>query len=330
MTGEKKRKKSGIPGGGFGAQRTSAWLLALLLAVLLLSNVKNIGPWLAEGGKIAFFRVLPSVFPYLILTGLICRTGLAERIGWMFGRPFGKLFKMSPACFGAVLLGLISGFPLGAKCACELYEQGLCSKKEAERLISFTDFCGPPFILAAVGQGVFGSVKTGWLLYFVQSFVSLLFGFFYLRPKKGEKVSHLLLTKKETDQFSAAVFTEIMADSVLQMLRIVGYVLFFSIPVGALRILGVPLFEKLPLLLPLMAGVLEISSGVSAITGSGLSALAISSFVVGFSGLSVMMQVWGFAKTRELSMKGYLWGRLICPPCMAVCSCVLAKIFGIF
>ena len=298
--------------------------LAALLFLLLL-NAARVGPWLTNGAKIAFFKVLPATFPYLILTDLVCRTGLARRVGYLAGRPFARLFRMSPVCFTAVLLGVLSGFPLGAKCAAELYKEGTCSKEEAERLIAFTNFCGPPFILSAVGQGIFGSVALGWLIFGVQTAISLFFGFFYRRPR--EYRARPSCGETSAPASLSALFGGAVGDACLQTLRIFGCVLFFSIPVGALNALlaRTPLPRGLP---ALFAGLLEISSGVAAIIGKDFPALAAACLVVGFSGLSVMMQVRSLLSDAGLSMRGYLAAHLICPPATAALCCVLAKVFG--
>ncbi len=308
----------------------AVWVFIFFFALMLLSNMDSVGNWMTRGLKIAAFKVLPSVFPYLILTGLICRSGLAKRLGWLLGRPFSKIFRLSPACFTAVLLGLISGFPLGAKCAVELYDQNLCSKREAERLTAFCNFCGPPFILGVVGQGILGSVKVGWMIYFIQSAVSLLFGLIYMRPKKEEKTEICSQGNVEEKNFSPSSFTEIVSDACRQMLSIVGFVLFFALLVGAVQKTFDSFFTKFPDLCPLFAGFFEISSGASAILVGGAKGLVLSALVVGFSGMSVFMQVWGFAKERGISMRGYLLAHCVCPPVVAVLSLGAAQIFSVF
>ncbi len=321
----KKRKRRRLP-------RLKTLILfagCLLLTALLLGNMEYAGEWLKGGLEIAAYKVLPSVFPYLVLTGLICRSGFAQRLGWLLGKPFKKAFGMSPACCTAVLLGLISGFPLGAKCAAELYEKGLCTADEAERLTAFCNFCGPPFILGAVGKGIFSSVKLGWLLFLVQSLVSLVFGILYKRPSV-EDIQKKTLHCPATPDFAPSDFTKIMGDACLQMLRIVGFVLFFSLVVKGCENFLEHFLPLSPVFKALLAGFLEISSGIAAISFDGPKGLLISALIVGFSGLSVFMQVWGFAKEKSISMRGYLLAHLFCPPITALLSLAAGKILGFF
>ncbi len=54
---------------------------------------------------------------------------------------------------------------MGAKSVIALYENGTCSKVEAERLLSFCTNSGPAFIFGIVGAGVFSGGRIGLLLY---------------------------------------------------------------------------------------------------------------------------------------------------------------------
>ena len=65
----------------------------------------------------------------------------------------------------ALIMGIISGYPVGAKIVANLKEQHLCSDIEAERLIAFTNNSGPLFIIGTVGVSMFSSVSLGMLLF---------------------------------------------------------------------------------------------------------------------------------------------------------------------
>ena len=60
--------------------------------------------------------------------------------------------------------------------AIALYENGQCSKTEAERLLAFCNNSGPAFILGVVGTGIFASSRAGLLLYLAHIAASLCVG----------------------------------------------------------------------------------------------------------------------------------------------------------
>ena len=234
------------------------------------------------------------------------------------------------AAFPAVLLGVLCGFPVGAKCAVEMYMQGFCTKKEAERIAAFTNFCGPPFILGAVGVGIFSNIGLGWLIFFCQTAVSLLFGFFYRRPKKREVKERGTLVAGKIPSCSFKDFSSAIADATVQMVKIAGFVLFFAVTVGLMTEPFGAFFAKHTLWEGFLIGIFEISSGISAIQEGALGAFLSCTLIVGFSGVSVFMQVSSLMRDAGLSMKGYLLAHLICPPVSALLACLFAGLLGIF
>ena len=67
-------------------------------------------------------------------------------------RPIFNIDGKGSFCF---IMGLISGYPVGAKIACEFRKQNICPKTECERLLSFTNNSGPLFIVGTVGISMF-------------------------------------------------------------------------------------------------------------------------------------------------------------------------------
>ena len=65
----------------------------------------------------------------------------------------------------AFLMGLISGYPVGAKVISHFMEEGICTKEEAERMLAFTNNSGPLFIIGTVGITLFGNTQIGILLF---------------------------------------------------------------------------------------------------------------------------------------------------------------------
>ena len=91
--------------------------------------------------------IIPSVFPFMILSEFMysfLSFGALNRAGAVFER----LFKINRCGIYPFLLGLTCGFPLGVKCASDMYRGGLLTKGEAERLIGFCNNTGPAFLVS--------------------------------------------------------------------------------------------------------------------------------------------------------------------------------------
>ena len=70
--------------------------------------------------------------------------------GKIIEKPVKKLFNVPGQGAIALIMGIISGYPVGAKIVCDLKKRNICTKEEAERLLAFTNNSGPLFILGTV------------------------------------------------------------------------------------------------------------------------------------------------------------------------------------
>lgn len=112
--------------------------LALLIATAGLVAAPGEAIAGAKDGLVLCFNVIvPSLFPFFVLSSLVVDLGLAAYLGRALEGLMRPLFRVSGSCAAAVALGFIGGYPVGARTALQLYQQGLCSKPEAERLLAF-------------------------------------------------------------------------------------------------------------------------------------------------------------------------------------------------
>ncbi len=302
------------------------WLRDLLLASALLAATAALVA--APGEAIAGARdglalcgnvIVPSLFPFFVLSSLVVDLGFAAWLGRLMEPVMRPLFRVGGSCAAAVAMGFIGGYPVGARTALQLYQQGLCSKTEAERLLAFCNNSGPAFILGVVGAGVFGSGKVGLLLYLTHAAASLLVGLlfrFYGGAEKGRARS--VRATFETVRASTA-FTGAVGKALRSTLNICAFVIFFAVMLRLLSAYGV--LSALAGLLGLfgvgeewarrlVAGLLEVSSGVSSLTGAGSSGVSMAAFMLGWAGLSVHCQVLSFIGDSGLSVRTYIAGKL--------------------
>ena len=279
-----------------------------------------------------FLKVVPSVFPYLVFSGLFFRSGLYMHIGKRSGRIFSRVFRLPQAGLPAFVAGLFCGFPVGAKCAIELFRLGKCTKEEAGRIAASCDFCGPPFLIYSVGRGIFGRPAIGWTVFLFQTLFALIFAFFYRRPSKAgfEKDAQPEVGFVQRKSSPAALFTEAVGDAAVQTLKIGGFIVFFSILSGLCFLPFEGISDRFPQLKSLFYGFFEMSSGIAAVQGKGLLALLCASAVVCFSGVSVFMQSAAFLKEEDVPLSGYLLSHLLCPLFVLPLLALSAGVFGFF
>lgn len=304
--------------------RDSLVTIALLAAIAALVSAPTQAVEGAKNGlNLCCNVIIPSLFPFFVISSMAVDLGLAAYLGRLLEGVMRPLFRVSGSCAIAVVLGFIGGYPLGAKTALELYHQGLCTKVETERLLAFCNNSGPAFILGVVGVGVFGSSAIGLLLYASHCAASLLTGlifrFYGTQQEKRTPCTHV---KPITTTTIPAAFTGGVVRSFASTLNICAFVIFFSAMLQLLASYGAfTAFAKLLALLgvspqfapQLVAGLLELTSGVSSLSGaaSSVGTISIAAFMLGWAGLSVHCQVLCFLVDGGLSPRTYLSGKFL-------------------
>ena len=317
--------------------------LALLCATLSLMLYPQDSMSAArEGLKLCYNVIIPSLFPFFVLSALVVDLGLAGYIGRALEGLMRPLFNVPGACASAFVLGFVGGYPVGARTALSLYQKWMCTKTEAERLLSFCNNSGPAFILGVVGAGVFASSRVGVLLSLAHAAASICVGLFFRFYRRGKKGREARVSPKfEAERFTTA-FTGAVKNSFLSTLNICAFVVFFTVVIrllflsGALpalaRLLGVllsPLGFTQEWAERLLTGAIELSSGVWTLSGAGGMAgrMSMAAFMLGWAGLSVHCQVLSFLGGSGLSVRTYIAGKFLHGGLAALFTALLVRLF---
>lgn len=129
--------------------------------------------------------VIPAMFPFLVVSGLLISLGFGEWLSPALAGFMERLFHLPGTAGAAVLLGLVGGYPIGARTAAALCRAGRLTKEETCRLLTFCNNANPAFFLGVLGAGVFQSSRTGLYLWLIHVLSALLTGMLL-----GRTVSH--------------------------------------------------------------------------------------------------------------------------------------------
>ena len=300
--------------------------IALLLLSLMLFPQESVAA-AKDGVELCLNVILPSLFPFFVLSTLCVELGLIQGLGRLLERVMYPLFRVNGACSVAFLLGIVGGYPVGARTAIELYEKGQCTKTEAERLLSFCNNSGPAFILGVVGAGIFASSTAGLWLYGAHVAASVLVGLlFRFYGARGEGACRLQSSTISVTGFAEA-FTGSVKNAFYGTLNICGFVIFFTVLIRLLVLTGVitVLATGITWLLQgfgmqqswaegLLSGIIEMTSGVWTlrdVAGTLGNRLCMAAFILGWAGLSVHCQVLSFIGSSGLSTRTYFFGKLL-------------------
>lgn len=185
--------------------------------------------------------VVPALLPFFIATEILSHTNVVLKIGELFNRYMRPIFNVPGIGAYALVMGIISGYPVGAKIVTNFRNNGLCTKAEAERLLAFTNNSGPLFIIGTVGITMFGNTEIGILLFITHFVSSLLVGFLFRFWKYNDK-EKINAYKKSSSSSATITFSnlgEVLSDSILNAVNTIviigGFVVLFSVIISILN-----------------------------------------------------------------------------------------------
>lgn len=297
---------------------------------LVLFSSSNL--YAAQNGlKLWATSVIPSLFPFFVATELLSYTNIIYLLGRCLNKIMKPLFNIRGEGSFAFIMGIISGYPVGAKIACNLRNSNTCSKEECERLLAFTNNSGPLFIIGTVGINMFGNSIIGFLLLVTHILACISVGICF-RFWKNTSSSYSLNSSSKGSSLSTRVHLSNLGEvigksitnSISTILNIGGFIVVFSVIISILKhlnfiVLLEPIFSffHIPTNIAegFILGIVEITNGIFAISSIPLKKISINiiltSFLLGCGGISILLQVWSIVSKTDLSIKPYIIGKLL-------------------
>lgn len=252
--------------------------------------------------------VLPVLLPFIILS----KFWIYYDIPQLFYHAAGKTLphhKHAAICTAILLLGLSSGFPIGAIFVQYYYKEGILAKKEAERFLPLCSFVSPMFLIGYV-RPLTGYSGIPWYIFVFCLYLPVLFIFskeIFFAPNTETKPS---FHTSSTTPLSS--IREIWLSSLEIIFTIGLYMMLFSI------LFGITLHEPLlrSTFMELLLSNLEITTGIgwiskmSALSGIPRGTIMIMSIAMG--GLCTLAQVYSTTIESSFSMKKYFFTKIKC------------------
>lgn len=250
-----------------------------------------------EGVALCVRTVVPSLFPFFVLSGVInsCLLGRA----FPFMQPLGRLCKIPKGAESLLILGFLAGYPIGAQLITGAYQEGSLTQKSARRMLGFCNNAGPAFLFGMLTP-LFTSGKTVWLLWSIHILSALITG--CILPT--DELSTALIPTNNGISFSKSLQRAAQA-----IAGVCGWVILFRVILGFCN-------RWFMWLLPttiqvLLSGLLELANGcvlLQNVPAEGMRFL-LAGAMLSFGGLCVGMQT--MSATEGLGTGWYFPGKVL-------------------
>lgn len=284
----------------------------LFLIIILLYPIQSY-----EGAKAGlnlwFHTIIPTLLPFIILSNLMIQLNATDSLSILLSPLTHKPLKISRQGNYAIFIGMLCGYPMGAKAASDLVLHNKITKAEGQYLLSFCNNVSPMFIVSFI---VHTTLKTPELLtkiliiLYGAPLISALFFNLFFRKKAGTAGS-LPVSRENQMNIDFSLVDSCIIKSFEIIVKLGGYIILFSI-LSTFFIYFLDVNESIK---AAIIGFTEITNGI-AYTGSSSyisqnTGILIICVMTSFGGLSSLAQTQSIIKDSGLSIFLYFISKLI-------------------
>jgi len=300
------KKTCGLPDAG----TVFLWTASLFTLAYFLRSPELAAASVRAALTVCAAGLIPSLFPYIVLVGIMNSSGLSAKLSALIGKPFSFLFGITGAAANAFFLGAVGGFPIGAVCVGELYKSGAVTKEEAERLCAFTGNASPAFCIGSIGIALFGNAALGVRFYVCSLMSAVLVGIVLRIGKARTGTPHLCAKRGSSRPPAADILTSAVTNGGLTMLKICAFAVFFAVIGDAACHVLQSLSGEFTAAVCASFFELTLAGRRCAALGTNASQV-LCAFAIGWSGLSVHMQTAAVLAHSGIRLTKYTAGKLL-------------------
>lgn len=265
-------------------------------------------------------NIFPSLFPFFVIGDILINMGFPDFLGEILKPIMYRLFKINGTGSFVLILSMLSGFPSSAKYTKELYLNGSINEHEASKLLTFTHFSNPLFILGTLSIMFLNNKEIGIYIlichYIGNLFVGLLFRNYYISKKDESKISignalNKMYQKRKCNRKNIGqIVTNSLMNSINTLLLILGTITIFLILTTIINNnITVSDYNS-----AFINGIFELTQGLKYISLLRIplyNQALIAIFLLSFGGLSVHMQVISIISDTKIKYFPYFIARIL-------------------
>lgn len=259
-------------------------------------------------GTILFVKnLLPNIFLFFIISDILNNYNIINYLSPL-GNVFSKLFKVSKEGTYVFFMSMLSGFPGNSKFVKELLDNNRISEQDATKLLTFTHFSNPLFIVSTIGINFLNDKKIGFIILISHFITNIIIGLLFRNIYKSENKT--LLKKESISLPFIPLLKNSISNTFNSLMVIYGIIIFFFILTTIINInLKLDYSHQ-----TLLNGFIEMTNGLNMIKNLNFSInikASLMTFFISFGGLSIHMQVMSMLSNYKINYFVYLIARLL-------------------
>lgn len=279
------------------------FLLFILLQIFI--NISKIHEIIFFSYKIFIDNIVPNLFPFLVISNILVNYGFVDIISKLFNPIMKKVFNIDGAASFVFFMSFLTGFPSNAKYTKDLLTKNLISSTSATKILTFTHFSNPLFIIGNVSLLI--SKKAAYTILFAHFLGNVLIGLLF-RNCYIEK-ANCNFDKKSKLSFGEALSNSVKG-TIDTLLLIYGTMTFFLIISCILSsILNLNQLNNC-----LMSGIMEFTQGIKYTSLLNIDykfKTVLIGMFISFGGLSVHAQILSIIANTNILYKPFFLARII-------------------
>ena len=268
-------------------------------------------------------NVFSSLFPIMVISNILIDIDFPKLMGKITKPIMRKIFNLNSNCAFIFIISMISGSPNNALTIKELYKDNLISIKDASKMLIFTHFTSPLFILGTISS-LLENKKAGTLIFVIHYLTNILMALILRNNKpniQGEKTKQ----KKEEKDISE-IITSSIYKSMNTLLMILGVICISNVLIKII----IENFNFSETTNCIISGLIEMTNGIKMLSKLDLNLkikTTLSIFFISFGGISIHLQILSVINDIKVKYKFFLLGRIIHALISSILTYILFDIF---
>lgn len=277
-----------------------------LTLIIFLFNLDIVINSTLSASYLFITKVFVSIFPFIILSDILFYFNYGLFLKKIFGNIISKLFNVSKSTSIIYVLSILTSHPTNSVYIKEMLDRKEIDENDINKILLTTYFPSIAFVIGTIGIGIYHSIKTGVFLYLTILIKNILIGIFL----RGKNLSKEIQSIKKNN----ITLQETISNSIIKGINIsytiLGNIIIFTIIVNLLN----NYLNINSTILSLISGMLEMTSGIFMISNLNINLsqkILLTSFILNFSGLSIIFQTTSILNKYKINIKKILIIKLI-------------------